>query len=268
MRHPLALTLGVVLPIALVGCSPAYQAEYGLADNAVRTIDLRMGVSAESAQQRVQVAAVSGGWTVTQTSPGVVIVGPYALASDKGIHLTLRANVVASESGSRVVLSGSATDAFQKSVGEVFAGRQGEAWGENQPIVYAAKGRNAVKWAELARFAEAVRGASDVSAKPAAMTTKPVIAQPEPTVAKPATTNLQPEAQPQITKPATPQRAPAVETVAADTGAYVGSIADQVYFKRWCSAVQDLAPSNRRSFATEEDAKRAGFRPSRIPGCT
>ena len=68
---------------------------------------------------------------------------------------------------------------------------------------------------------------------------------------------------------------PAVSPVAIDTSprkvhadsAWVGSVADGVYFRPWCPPAQDLAPSNRRYFRSEEAAKSAGFRKSRTPGC-
>lgn len=55
--------------------------------------------------------------------------------------------------------------------------------------------------------------------------------------------------------------------IAAGDSAWVASFADGVYFQATCSAAQDLAPANRRYFRTEDQAKAAGFRRSRTPGC-
>jgi hypothetical protein len=48
---------------------------------------------------------------------------------------------------------------------------------------------------------------------------------------------------------------------------WVGSVADGVYFRRSCSAAQDLAPVNRRYFSSEAAAIAEGYRHSRTPGC-
>lgn len=48
---------------------------------------------------------------------------------------------------------------------------------------------------------------------------------------------------------------------------WVGSVADRVYFVATCSAALDLAPANRVDFASQADAVKLGFRPSRVPGC-
>ena len=48
---------------------------------------------------------------------------------------------------------------------------------------------------------------------------------------------------------------------------WVGSFADGVYFRASCVAAQDLAPPNRRYFASEAAAQNGGFRRSRVPGC-
>lgn len=48
---------------------------------------------------------------------------------------------------------------------------------------------------------------------------------------------------------------------------WVGSFADGVYFLASCTAAQDLAPANRRTFTSESAAIAAGYRHSRTPGC-
>ncbi len=50
-------------------------------------------------------------------------------------------------------------------------------------------------------------------------------------------------------------------------GAFVGSKADKVYFIEGCSAALDLASGNRRRFMSAEEARRAGYRRSRVEGC-
>ena len=53
---------------------------------------------------------------------------------------------------------------------------------------------------------------------------------------------------------------------AADSS-WVASVADGVYFRRGCSASQDLAPANRKYFRTEAAAIAEGYRRSRTLGC-
>jgi hypothetical protein len=48
---------------------------------------------------------------------------------------------------------------------------------------------------------------------------------------------------------------------------WVGSLADSVYFRATCAAAQDLSPSNRRYFRSEDGARLAGYRRSRVGGC-
>ena len=48
---------------------------------------------------------------------------------------------------------------------------------------------------------------------------------------------------------------------------WVGSIADEVYFRSSCIAAQDLAATNRRYFFSDKSAQDAGFRRSRTPTC-
>jgi hypothetical protein len=67
-----------------------------------------------------------------------------------------------------------------------------------------------------------------------------------------AATSSRPTAQPLLSTPA---------------GTFVGSKADKVYFLSSCTAAQDLAPKNRKEFATTEEAERAGYRRSRVEGC-
>ena len=65
--------------------------------------------------------------------------------------------------------------------------------------------------------------------------------------------------------------APAAQSLsgrsAPSSAPWVASIADGVYFRRSCTPAQDLAPANRRYFATEQEAKDAGYRRSRSTGC-
>jgi len=124
-----ALMLVLVCPAA--GCSQSYQRDV------IRTIDLPLRYDVETTRWRVFTAAAINGFPFTQISPDVASIGPYQLDVDHTIWITLRANMVASDSGSRVIVSG--------------------FYGENQPIVYATKGRNAIAWNELTRFVEAIR---------------------------------------------------------------------------------------------------------------
>ena len=48
---------------------------------------------------------------------------------------------------------------------------------------------------------------------------------------------------------------------------WIGSFADGIYFRAGCPAALDLAPPNRRYFASEPDARNGGYRRSRVPGC-
>jgi hypothetical protein len=52
-----------------------------------------------------------------------------------------------------------------------------------------------------------------------------------------------------------------------DDADWVGSIADAVYFRKSCHAARDLAITNRRLFASEQEARTLGFRRSSVPEC-
>jgi len=55
-------------------------------------------------------------------------------------------------------------------------------------------------------------------------------------------------------------------SVRIDTN-FVGSVADKIFFRRTCTAAQDVATSNRVMFVSERDATAAGYRRSRVQGC-
>jgi hypothetical protein len=57
------------------------------------------------------------------------------------------------------------------------------------------------------------------------------------------------------------------ESAATGSVSYFGSRVDKVFFRANCVAAQDLALGNRRTFATEADALRAGYRRTRVQGC-
>lgn len=156
MRRP-ALVLAYLVS---AGCSQAYMRESGLSDDSRESLTIHSPYDPATTQQRVQRAAVDSGFTVTQTQPGLVVVGPYKLRQDKGVTVTLRANIVGDSSGSRIVVTGTETDELGRALGRSLAGRQGEATSENQPIREATRGRNAWKWGELARFAAAIEEAA------------------------------------------------------------------------------------------------------------
>ena len=149
-------TVAMVLMVALSGCSQAFQQAYGIDPQAQRTIEIRLPISPAQAAQRVQLAAVRGGWTVTATSPGVVTIGPYKLAEHNEVSVTLHANVIGSDSASTIVLSGTKTDAAAMAFDRSLAGDGAAKQDEGAPIVAATKGREAWTWAELQRFADAV----------------------------------------------------------------------------------------------------------------
>lgn len=44
---------------------------------------------------------------------------------------------------------------------------------------------------------------------------------------------------------------------------YVASRSGSVYYYPWCSGAQNIAPANQVWFATAEDARHAGYRPSK-----
>ena len=87
--------------------------------------------------------------------------------------------------------------------------------------------------------------------------------EPNPAAARPsvAPSSLSPET------PAGTGEPPQSPANTADEYPWVGSFADGVYFRADCSAVQDLAPPNRRYFTSEGVARGAGYRRSRVPGC-
>jgi hypothetical protein len=60
---------------------------------------------------------------------------------------------------------------------------------------------------------------------------------------------------------------PRVPTEVPPDSAWVGSVADGVYFRRSCATAQDLAPSNRKYFRSEAAAVAEGYRRSRTSGC-
>lgn len=59
----------------------------------------------------------------------------------------------------------------------------------------------------------------------------------------------------------------AKDTFRGSDSVWVASAADSVYFFAVCDAAKDVAPANRRYFKTEQLAKDAGFRRSRVKGC-
>jgi hypothetical protein len=69
-----------------------------------------------------------------------------------------------------------------------------------------------------------------------------------------------------VSAPSGPQLERPLTTEPSDS-AWVGSVADGVYFWGTCSAAQDLAPANRRYFASEAAAVAEGYRRSRTPQC-
>jgi hypothetical protein len=75
-------------------------------------------------------------------------------------------------------------------------------------------------------------------------------------------------------EPVNPAAAPLTPSSVTTTGTstptkyhWIGSFADGIYFQATCVAVQDLAPPNRRYFASELIAQDAGYRRSQVPGC-
>lgn len=151
---PVLVLLLAYLPAA---CSPGFQQSHGLAADNPRSITVALPVPPDAAQQRVQAAAVAGGWTVTNAQPGVVTIGPYQLREDAQVTVTLHANIVAADSGSRVVVSGTRTDQYGMAIGRALGGEQLAATSEGEPIVQATAGRNAKSWAEVVRLADAIR---------------------------------------------------------------------------------------------------------------
>lgn len=61
--------------------------------------------------------------------------------------------------------------------------------------------------------------------------------------------------------------APAEDPPVVYAVTFVGSVADSIYFIATCSAAQDLHPTNIRRFLTQEDARKAGYKRSRVSDC-
>jgi hypothetical protein len=66
---------------------------------------------------------------------------------------------------------------------------------------------------------------------------------------------------------APPVLSPTAPAEVPPDSAWVGSVADSVYFRISCPAAQDLAPSNRKYFRSEAAAIAEGYRRSRTLGC-
>jgi len=149
----------VLLAVTAFGaaCSQGYKQANGLAPTNARTIEVDVAGTPAAALQRVEAAAIDSGFVITNSAPGVVTIGPYQLRRDPGIKVTLHANIVGADSVSRVILSGTADDGFGQAIGRALAGKQGEQIAVGEPIVQATAGRNAWKWAELERWAAAIR---------------------------------------------------------------------------------------------------------------
>lgn len=153
-----------VIVLSLVGCTQAFQQDYGIADTNPSSVDVFVPGAPPEAQQRVQAAAATGGWVVTNAAPGVVTVGPYRLRADAQVAVTLHVNIVAADSAgttrSRAIVTGTRTDAFAQALGRSLAGAQGAASSEGEVVRAAVKGRGAWSWREVTQFAAAIRGDS------------------------------------------------------------------------------------------------------------
>lgn len=146
-----------LISMSLAACSQAFQQAYGTSPDARRTIEIALPIAQAQAMQRVQLAAVHGGWTVTATSPGVVTIGPYKLAEHNEVTVTLRANIIGSDTASTIVVSGTKTDAAAMAFDRSLAGAGAAKQDDGAPIVEATKGREAWTWDELQRFASAIQ---------------------------------------------------------------------------------------------------------------
>ena len=148
--------------LVATACTSGFKQSHGLAADSPRTVEVVIPAPLAEAQQRVQAAAVRGGWTVTAAQPGIVTVGPYQLRQDGGVRVTLTANLAAADSAGAartlVVLSGVRDDALGQALGRAMAGRQGAARAQGEPITQATAGRGAWSWGELTRWAAAIRG--------------------------------------------------------------------------------------------------------------
>jgi hypothetical protein len=89
--------------------------------------------------------------------------------------------------------------------------------------------------------------------------------QPTPPPARPSAAPASLAPTPQTPAPSRPE----VESPTSTAADYpwIGSFADGIYFRADCSAALDLAPTNRRYFASEAVAEGAGYRRSRVSGC-
>lgn len=102
-------------------------------------------LSPERATAAIQRAALDSGFVVTETMPGVVKVGPYLMPALRDVTMILRANIAESDSGSTILITGTAYDPQDHPA-------------QTRPIVPAKVGRWKVQWQEFSRFIEAVRG--------------------------------------------------------------------------------------------------------------
>ena len=113
--------------------------------------------SVDAAIAAVQRAAADSGFIVTSVQPGIVTVGPYQIPKHPDVAVTLRANVIASDSGSTILVSGTGTDALSAMMTSSIGGRAAERIVEGRPIEHSTRGRLGWQFAELTRFVQAVR---------------------------------------------------------------------------------------------------------------
>jgi hypothetical protein len=118
---------------------------------------IRSPLSVEQATAGVQRAAVDSGFIVSGVDLGVVTVGPYKIPNHPDVTVMLRANIVAGDSGSVVQVTGVATDLAEIALSRALVGAEWQGMSEGVPIDNKRRGRYAWRYAEVQRFATAIR---------------------------------------------------------------------------------------------------------------
>jgi hypothetical protein len=123
-----------------------------------RTIEIPLAISKAKATELIQAAAVKEGWMVASSEGGVITLAPFETRKNKAVSVTVRANVLGSDSSSSVVIGGSWSNAI------IASARQRNPMAAGYPAegTIESGGRGFMKdaWEELERVAEAIRKAN------------------------------------------------------------------------------------------------------------